>query len=221
MKEASKTLTLLSDAERALLAGRGIDIGCGDDPILPGFQPFDRAQGDAGRITACLDGLGAYNTVFSSHCLEHLADPAAALAEWWRLLRPGGILMLVVPDHDLYEQGYWPSLFNADHRCSFTLAAAGRAPTIHDLRALLEALPGARIEALRLQDEGYRRDRLSARRWPRAPARLANRLRLRLARHLPATLPVVDALYALLGLPIDQTCRGAAAQILAIARKAP
>ena len=36
-----------------------------------------------------------------------------------------------------------------------------------------------------------------------------------------ATLPVVDALYALLGLPIDQTCRGAAAQILAIARKAP
>ena len=36
--------------------------------------------------------------VFSSHCLEHLCDTTAALSSWWGLVKPGGFLILYLPD---------------------------------------------------------------------------------------------------------------------------
>ncbi|MEK7412475.1 MAG: class I SAM-dependent methyltransferase [Planctomycetota bacterium] len=220
MKEASKTLRLLTPEERALLSGRGIDIGCGNDPILPSFTPFDKQHGDAEQITAHVDGVGAFDVVFSSHCLEHLVHPDKALAAWWSLLRPGGTLMVVVPDAELYEQGYWPSIFNSDHRWRCTIAhPPSTATATLDLRRALSALPNAHLVGLRIQDEGYRHERRATRHWPRWIAVPANRIRLRIARHAAFLLPLVDAGYALLRLPIDQTCRGATAQLLAIARK--
>ncbi len=43
---------------------------------------------------------GNYDFVLSSHMLEHTANPLRALAEWRRLLKPGGALILVVPARD-------------------------------------------------------------------------------------------------------------------------
>jgi SAM-dependent methyltransferase len=40
---------------------------------------------------------GAYDFVLSSNCLEHVANPLAALAEWRRVTRPGGWLVLALP----------------------------------------------------------------------------------------------------------------------------
>lgn len=40
----------------------------------------------------------SYDAVLSSHCLEHVANPLAALREWGRVTRPGGHLLLVLPD---------------------------------------------------------------------------------------------------------------------------
>ena len=37
-----------------LLTGKGIDIGCGPDPILPGVDRFDVDQGDASRTPSRL-----------------------------------------------------------------------------------------------------------------------------------------------------------------------
>jgi len=42
----------------------------------------------------------SYDFVLSSHCLEHLADPLGGLEEWMRVLRPAGVLALVVPHKD-------------------------------------------------------------------------------------------------------------------------
>jgi SAM-dependent methyltransferase len=41
-----------------------------------------------------------YDFVLSSHMLEHSANPLGALGEWKRLLRPGGLLVLVLPARD-------------------------------------------------------------------------------------------------------------------------
>jgi predicted SAM-dependent methyltransferase len=46
--------------------------------------------------------------IFSEHCLEHLPFGAvpAVLAECWRVLKPGGVFRLIVPDGELYLRGY-------------------------------------------------------------------------------------------------------------------
>lgn len=43
---------------------------------------------------------GAYDFILSSHMLEHSANPLQALAEWKRVTKPGGALMLVLPHKD-------------------------------------------------------------------------------------------------------------------------
>lgn len=40
----------------------------------------------------------AYDLILSSHCLEHVANPLRALHEWRRVTRPGGHLVLVLPN---------------------------------------------------------------------------------------------------------------------------
>jgi len=103
--EASKTRAVRgSDFAATYLQGRVIDIGCGPDLIVPHAEPFDLEHGDAQEI-ASLRPNGAYDAVCSSHCLDHMKDVPAALNQWWALVRPGGYLILVVPDEDLYEQG--------------------------------------------------------------------------------------------------------------------
>jgi hypothetical protein len=38
------------------------------------------------------------------------------------VLKPGGHLVCLVPDEDLYEQGMFPSTFNDDHKRTLTIA---------------------------------------------------------------------------------------------------
>lgn len=87
---------------------RGLEIGA-HQYAVPGVTPFytdvvaDFA-GSTGRADfladACALPLPAETLDYlcSSHVLEHLPDPLAALHEWHRVLRPGGWLYLVVPD---------------------------------------------------------------------------------------------------------------------------
>src|SRR4051812_39317944 len=110
MRESSKTLLRLSPEELALLTGRGIDIGCGNDPVNGAVECFDVPHGDANDILSYIRDRECYDFVYSSHCLEHMREPVKALSGWWSLVKPGGVLMVVVPDEELYEQRYWPSL---------------------------------------------------------------------------------------------------------------
>lgn len=41
---------------------------------------------------------GRYEFCISSNCLEHLANPLRAMEEWARVVRPGGLVLIAVPD---------------------------------------------------------------------------------------------------------------------------
>jgi len=154
--ESSKTRRQWGALERSVLQGEGIDIGCGPDPVLPGVMPFDVAHGDANEILRHVDRR--FDFVYASHCLEHMRDARAALAQWWELVKPGGVLFVIVPDEDLYEQGFWPSRFNRDHKWTFTIAKRSSwSPVSINLLDLANDLPGGEVVDIRLFDTGYER----------------------------------------------------------------
>lgn len=57
-----------------------------------------RLIGEAGSLNDT--PADSYDAVLASHVLEHLANPLGALAEWSRVVRPGGQLLLIVPHRD-------------------------------------------------------------------------------------------------------------------------
>ena len=136
------------------LVGEGIDIGCGDDPVTATCLPWDKAHGDAQQLPRLQ--AASFDWVYSSHCLEHLHDPWSAIIRWWEVLRPGGHLLCVVPDEDLYEQGIWPSKFNPDHKWTFTIHKhRSWSPVSVNLVDLVPLLPAHRVIWFRLCDAGY------------------------------------------------------------------
>jgi SAM-dependent methyltransferase len=51
---------------------------------------------DGGTLKTVPDA--SYDFVVSSHLIEHLPDPISGISHWCRVLRPGGLLYLTVPD---------------------------------------------------------------------------------------------------------------------------
>lgn len=45
-------------------------------------------------------GTGQYDFLLSSHTLEHVANPIAGLREWMRVVKDGGLLVLVLPHRE-------------------------------------------------------------------------------------------------------------------------
>jgi len=108
--------------------GDGLDIGGKPDPLvlyrtlfcrMGPVRTWDREDGDAQYLATI--GDATFDFVHSSHCLEHLVDPKEGLRNWLRVVKPGGYLIVTVPDEDLYEQGIFPSTFNKDHKWTFTI----------------------------------------------------------------------------------------------------
>ena len=148
MFETSKALQRrLHDSRFAsrYFVGDGIDIGGGNDalaqyselfPRMSSCRQWDLKDGDAQRLASVPDA--SLDFAHASHILEHMVDPREALKHWLRVLRPGGHLVALVPDEDLYEQGVFPSTFNPDHKWTFTMhKAASWSPKSINLLALL------------------------------------------------------------------------------------
>lgn len=162
MRETSKAIARrLTDSRFATryLSGDGIDIGSGADPLgfhaelfplMRTVRHWDVEDGDAQYLEGVPDGH--FDFVHSSHCLEHMHDPAAALVNWVRVLRPGGHMVVLVPDEDLYEQGVFPSTFNSDHKWTFTLYKRNtwspRSLNVFGLIARLDGVVPLKVELL-------------------------------------------------------------------------
>ena len=117
---------------------------------------WDREDGDAQKLGGIEDN--SQDFLHSSHCLEHLKDPKEGLLNWFRVVKPGGHLIITVPDEDLYEQGQIPSTYNGDHKWTFTiLKTKSWSPCSINLIDLAAGL-GATAEILKLQklDDSFR-----------------------------------------------------------------
>jgi SAM-dependent methyltransferase len=132
MKETTKSIhRRLHDVRFAntYFRGSGIDIGSGQDslgkyvqqfPMISSLMSWDLENGDATTLTSLSDEI--FDFVHSSHCLEHLTDPQLALQNWIRVCKPGGHILVTIPDEDLYEQGKYPSIFTDAHITSWTIS---------------------------------------------------------------------------------------------------
>ena len=99
--------------------GRGLDIGCAlGRKCWPHMIGIDRVTAPGVDMVTEADDLamfadGGLDFVFSSHTLEDLEDTRKTLAEWWRVIKPGGHLVLYLPHKDLYphvgEEGANPA----------------------------------------------------------------------------------------------------------------
>lgn len=98
--------------------GFGVDLGCGSNRLSPDILAIDQGAHDKppngpdliGDVKLLgLGGIGfhdeCFDFIFSSHCLEDFDDIAGVLVEWWRKIKRGGYLVLLLPD---MEGGRYP-----------------------------------------------------------------------------------------------------------------
>lgn len=151
----------------------GIDIGAGTDPLpVDGFYKWDnyphpcnnfKPDGDAQLMEGVPDEK--YETVYASHILEHMRDPQEALRNWFRILKPGGHLIVCVPHRDLYEKRERkPSVWNphtreggGGHLWFFLPDLDANEDTMSFRRVLEDSLIGGKIVDFRVVDAGYNR----------------------------------------------------------------
>ena len=168
MKELSKSIPRrLGDSNfmRRYFVGSGVDIGGKPDPLalyteffplMREVKVWDLEDGDAQFMHGVPDNT--FDFIHSSHCLEHLNDPAEGLRNWLRVLKPGGYIIALVPDEDLYEQGVFPSTYNLDHKHTFTIfkKKSWSSQSINLLSLLADLGPEAQVEKVELLTASYR-----------------------------------------------------------------
>jgi SAM-dependent methyltransferase len=104
------------------IEGRKLDIGCGprkvdDDHIGVDLLDYPGVDvvGDIREVLATIPD-GALSGIYSSHFLEHVEDVPGLVAELARVLRPGAVLVVVVPH---FSNPYFYS--DTTHKTAFGL----------------------------------------------------------------------------------------------------
>jgi SAM-dependent methyltransferase len=127
--ESSKTFhkKLESGFFTKYMSGKGLDVGYRGyaeniNPILESALGVDTDFPGYDGKTLPFES-GSLDYVYSSHCLEHIADYQSTIREWMRVIRVGGHIIIVVPHQFLYEKkASRPSYWNGDHKRFYTPA---------------------------------------------------------------------------------------------------
>ena len=114
--------------QRDLLArycrGKGIDVGCGARKVCPSAIGIDLFQYPNNEVDMVgIDGADLYmfedeslDYVIACHSLEHFPDTKKVLKEWDRVLKPKGIMGIIVPDAELRPR----TILEESHRVALT-----------------------------------------------------------------------------------------------------
>jgi SAM-dependent methyltransferase len=149
-------------------ADRVLDVGCGTQPYRPlfGGRPYTGIDVEASGRTAenkkpdvFFDGLNIpfqaseFGLVLCIEVLEHAIEPAHLLAEMFRVLRPGGQLVLTTPfmwgEHEApydFRRFSLNGLSRVAEQAGFTVVSAERHVTG---RQALDALMRGELNAAR------------------------------------------------------------------------
>lgn len=134
--------------------GDGLDVGYGGDIITPTAAGWDLRNGDAQYLQGVADE--SFDFVYSSHCIEHMLNVRVALKNWFRVVKPGGYLLLYIPHRDLYEKRIQlPSLFNPDHKHMFLIGRSELPDTLDIVEEISRSLQGFDIQYVKTCDCGY------------------------------------------------------------------
>lgn len=134
--------------------GKGLDIGFGGDLIMPDAQGWDFEHGDAQYLQGLKDN--SFDYVYSSHTLEHVYDVKVTLVNWFRVLKPGGYLILYIPHRDLYEKKKeLPSRFNETHQRYFLIDKSELPDTFGIIQLLNDILKNFTIIYAKECSEGH------------------------------------------------------------------
>jgi len=148
MRRALARVPLRDVAMRA--TGELLDVGCGRgdigaafvrrgwrvigvDPSAPACAVAKSRGVDARVGTLSTAGFddGAFDAAVMSHVLEHVPDPVADLERLFRVLRPGGVLAVTVPNFSCWQRDRfgadWFPLDLPRHRTHFTPTSLRRA----------------------------------------------------------------------------------------------
>lgn len=133
--------TELSDIEgdivKSFVLGETVlDIGCGPRKtvsraigidMIPAGQPIPTLDGEVSVADVVHDisrnlpfVAGFADTIIARHILEHLIDPIKALNDWTTVLKPGGRLILALPDEDKFKT----MVVNPEHVHAYTKRSA-------------------------------------------------------------------------------------------------
>ena len=102
---------------------------------------------DLGKISNA-----SYDFILSCHSLEHVANPLKALEEWSRVLKPGGKLILVLPDKNhTFDKNRPYTTF--DHLLKDYVAGTGESDESHFEEIISCLVPGPHTNANKIRED--------------------------------------------------------------------
>jgi predicted SAM-dependent methyltransferase len=124
-----------------LCTGRGADVGCGNRKTHPDAVGVDLTPAGSNGEAGCVRGKvsvadvvasgdnmtmfadGSLDYIVQRHNLEHYQDFIKAIQEWKRIVRPGGLIGMVVPDDETCDT----IRLDPTHKHVFTQSSLARA----------------------------------------------------------------------------------------------